>query len=307
LQQARRRCGDDTTILDFNNNLWIAQVIDFQVFTTFSQASSQGMGPADELSRTVRRFLPTPGQSLLSMKQITKQLVIAIGVSVAAALPARAQFENYCIMGNFQVCASVQLASIGNQLTMTVWNMEGTLGGSHTITSVGLYHAGSNYDWQRQVDTWDVRYWTSATSSSSIKSAWSEKRAGDIETLGGINLELSEGTRSNSGIVGCTNLSGGTKWRTCNSFDGAPFVQFTFNFKDNQSFSLDGVELRWHSQQVGPNQEYSLKCDTGGAGDYPDCIPPTVVPEPATMVLVGTGLAGVFGAARRRRKALAKS
>lgn len=235
------------------------------------------------------------------MKCISRLALIAVSCAAVSA-PARAQFENYCIMGNFQVCASVKLASVGNTLTMTVWNMEGTLGGSHTITAVGLYHAGSFYDWQRQVSSWDVRYWTSSTSSTSIKSAWSEKGANDVESLAGINLELSEGTKGNSGIVGCTNLSGGTKWRTCNSFDGAPYVQFTFTFRNDQNFPLDNVELRWHSQQVGPDQQLSLKCDTGGAGDYPECVPPTVVPEPATVVLVGTGMAGVFAAARRRRK-----
>jgi hypothetical protein len=229
-----------------------------------------------------------------------KSVALASVLSVAAMTPARAQFENYCIMGTFQVCASVQLASVGNQLTMTVWNMEGTLGDAHTITSIGLYHSGSFFDWQRQVSSWDVRYWTSNTSSTSIRNYWSEQRANDIETLAGINLELSEGTSGNRGIAGCTALPGGTKWRTCNSYADAPFVQFTFNFRDNQHFSLDNVELRWHSQQIGPNG-ISMKCDTGGAGDYPDCGPPTVVPEPATMVLLGTGMAGVLGVARRRR------
>ena len=225
---------------------------------------------------------------------------------LAAPTEARAEvfnFDSYCVMGSYQVCASVRLTSVGNTLTMQVWNLEGALGGSHTMTSIGLYHAGSFYDWQTQVSAWDVRYYTTNTTSSSIKTAWSEKGAQDIETLAGINLELSEGSKGNAGIAGCTALPGGTKWRTCNSFADAPYVEFSFTFKNNQHFSLNGVELRWHSQQVGPNQQFSLKCDTGGAGDYPDCISTNSVPEPASMVLMGTGILGAVAARRRRKKA----
>lgn len=227
----------------------------------------------------------------------------AIGVGVFAQ-PAKAQtetfnFDNYCIMGSWQVCASVRLTSVGNTLTMQVWNLEGMLGQTHTIGAIGLYHSGSFFDWQREVSSWNVRHYLTATDYNDISSSWSERQAEQIETLAGVNLELSEGARGNSGIAGCTALDGGTKWRTCNSFDDAPFVQFQFTFRNNQHFGLNNVELRWHSQQTGADQEDSLKCDTGGAGDYPPC---TAVPEPTTMVLLGTGMAGIGAMARRRRK-----
>ena len=242
-----------------------------------------------------------------SVAQTLKRAAIAsIGIGVYAQ-PATAQtetfnFDNYCVMGSWQVCASVRLTSVGNTLTMQVWNLEGMMGQAHTMTSIGLYHSGSYFDWQREVSSWNVRHYLTNTTYNTITNSWSEQRASDIETLAGINLELSEGTQGNRGIAGCTELPGGTKWRTCNSFDNAPFVQFSFTFRNNQHFGLDNVELRWHSQQTGADQEGSVKCDTGGAGDYPDCIPPTVVPEPATMVLLGTGMAGLAGVARRRRR-----
>jgi hypothetical protein len=222
----------------------------------------------------------------------------AIGIGVFAA-PAKAQFDYTCITGSYQVCASVRLSSVGNTLTMDVWNLEGILGETHTMTSIGLYHAGEA--WDGRVLDYDVSY-----EGSLITDWWKPKWGDEIGTLAGIDLELWEGTRGNDGIAGCTPLPGGTKWATCwnegeedesNSFPGDPRVTFTFTLSEH--FSLNNVELRWHSQQTGADQEGSLKCDTGGAGDYPPC---TAVPEPGTIVLLGTGLAGIAGAARRRRK-----
>ena len=231
--------------------------------------------------------------------------VVGVGVFAQAATAQETfNFDNYCVMGSWQVCASVRLTSVGNTLTMQVWNLEGTLGQAHTLTSIGLYHSGGFFDWQREVSSWNARHYVTSTSYNDITRAWSERRASDIETLAGINLELSEGTSGNSGIAGCDALPGGTKWRTCNSFANAPFVQFSFTFRNDrwgnpQHFSLNNVELRWHSQQTGADMEGSLKCDTGGAGDYPPC---TSVPEPTTIVLLGSGMAGLGAIARRRRK-----
>lgn len=228
-------------------------------------------------------------------------------VALALIVPGQAQaadrfFDNYCIMGSFQVCASVRLTTTGNVLTMQVWNLEGTYGTPHTITAVGIHGLGGA--WTSFAYN-DARYYTDATTSTSIKNRWTAQGANDIKTHQGINLQVQEGTSGNRGINGCTLLPGNTKWQTCNSFADAPYVEFMFTF--NAPVTLDNAQIRWHSTQIGPDMEYSLKCDTNPAawdsGSYPPC---TVVPEPFTIALLGSGLAGIGGVGlfRRRKKGL---
>ena len=211
-------------------------------------------------------------------------------------------FDNYCVSGAFPVCASVRVFAHENNLTLQVWNLEGPLasgglGTPHTLTSVGLYHAGTA--WTGTVVGFNS-YYVTGGGATSLNSLWSQP-ASDIGTLAGIDVEASAGASGNDGIIGCTNPGGGDKVATCLSFPGTPYVQFDFSL--STSFALNDLELRWHSQQAGPDAERSLKCDTGGAGDYPEC---SVVPEPVTMALLATGLAGIGGAGflRRRRRGL---
>lgn len=226
-------------------------------------------------------------------------LALGVATSPASAQSETFNFDYTCIMGSMQVCASVRLQSIGNTLTMQVWNLNGTLGVQHTMTAIGLYHSGTAYDWSGRINSFNVAY-----GSQDITSYWRENWAGDIGTLAGVRLELREGTQGNRGVVGCTDPGGLIKWATCfeggSSFPGSPFVQFTFNMTEH--FSLTDIQLRWHSQQLPDGS--SLKCDTGGAGDYPDCVPNTSVPEPATIALMATGMAGLAAVRRRRRKAI---
>ncbi|MGH7608043.1 MAG: hypothetical protein ACREME_11965, partial [Gemmatimonadales bacterium] len=72
-------------------------------------------------------------------------LAAALVTLVGLARPAAGQsffFDNYCVMGSLQVCASVRVFSSGNTLTMQVWNLFGVAGTHHTLTALGLYHSG---------------------------------------------------------------------------------------------------------------------------------------------------------------------
>jgi hypothetical protein len=242
---------------------------------------------------------------------IAKAGLAALAI-LAVARPASAEtvnYDYYCVgAGALQACASVRLTSNGNNLTMQVWNLNGTMGGQHTMTAIGLYH--NNYDWTGKVMAYSVDYYNhdGSTTPIDIKQYWTAKQSTDIKTLAGVKVELAEGNSGNSGIVGCVNPGGGTKWATCwnggSSYPGAPYVQF--NFTLNSHFALDDqLELRWHSQQLANGN--SVKCDTGGAGDYPPCDynpPVTTTPEPASLALMLSGLAAVagVGAVRRRRR-----
>jgi hypothetical protein len=261
-----------------------------------------------------RQFLPfLTRASVPNMKSFISKAGLA-GLAMSALIPASAKaldetynFDYYCVgSGALQACASVRIQSNGNTLTMQVWNLNGTMGGQHTMTAIGLYHAHS--DWTGTVNSYSVDYYPNAGSPQPINTNqyWTAKKSTDVANLAGVKAELAEGNVSNSGIIGCTNPGGGgTKWQTCtngqSSFPNAAYVKFTFGLSNH--FSLQDLELRWHSQQLVNGQ--SVKCDTGGAGDYPDCDGTFLAPEPGSLVLMLSGLGGLAGVAvvgRRRRR-----
>jgi hypothetical protein len=241
-------------------------------------------------------------------------LVAAASVVALSGAPARAHaqtqfFDNYCVTTSFNVCASVRVFTSGNTLTMQIWNLNGSMGAAHTITSVGLYHLGSASNWSGTIQGFSAAWTQQDGTTTDVSAYWRPKWANDIKTLAAENIELAQGTSgTKGGIVGCTDPGGQLHFATCtnpggnNSFPGNPVL--TFSFTLSQPFALgSNVGLRWHSQQLPDGS--STKCDTGIGQNlnYGPC-QGVVTPEPVTIALLGSGLAsmGGMGFLRRRRK-----
>jgi hypothetical protein len=233
-------------------------------------------------------------------------------------------FQSYHVCGGnaFNTCAAVQIQVVGKDVTVNLWNLSGSTtanfgtqsSGNTILNGIGFYNLPPGLKIRPKTVTV-----TGPARSGDEPGAWKFRNKGTAAFPVGIFGNRRSGV-NNSIANGCATSLPKNRQLFENQGCGQPsnggWVTYHFKIRGSWDPTKSDIVLRGVQVQQGRKgrlTKIASECwtGTGPDGARANCInttpgepPPTVTPEPVTMTLLATGLAGVGGVGffRRRKK-----